>query len=267
MSNQSAEASALGEPGTPEGTGESRGGARLAKTLKIVGALIVVGLLVYFGRQATPYVKQFTAWVDSLGVWAPAVFIVGYIVATVGFVPGSILTLAAGAIFGLLWGTIYVFIGASIGACLAFLVSRYLARGWVETKLEGQPRFKAIDRAVGKDGGKIVALLRLAPVFPFNLLNYALGLTNVRFAHYALACFAMIPGTLLYVYYGHLAGSLAQATGGGERQQTVWDWVILGVGLIAVIAVTWIITKKAKQALEQQTDIDVEELEEETNDE
>lgn len=255
MSHQSADASALGEPG---GKNASRRGTSLVTTLaKIVGGLIVVGLLFYFGRQATPYVKQFTSWVDSLGVWAPVVFILGYIVATVGFVPGSILTLAAGAIFGLLWGTVYVFIGSSIGACLAFLISRYLARGWVEAKLEGQPKFRAIDRAVGRDGGKIVALMRLAPVFPFNLLNYALGLTNVRFWHYALACIAMIPGTLLYVYYGYLAGSLAQATGGGQRQRTIWDWVILGVGLVAVVAVTWIITRKAKQALDEQTDIEV----------
>lgn len=264
MSDQQAEPTAIQPSGGDETTADEGGGRSTWSTVLKVGlALVAVGLLLYFGRQATPYVKDFTEWVDSLGVWAPVVFIVGYIVATVAFVPGSILTLAAGAIFGLLWGTVYVFIGSTIGACLAFLISRYLARSWVEEKLEDQPRFQAVDRAVGREGGKIVALMRLAPVFPFNLLNYGLGLTKVKFWHYALACIAMIPGTLLYVYYGYLAGSVAQVASGVERQTTVWDWVIRVVGLVAVIAVTWIITRKAKAALEEETELDVDELEEE----
>lgn len=267
MSNQRAEPIATEEPAE-----ERPRAIPWGTVLKVVGVLAALFLIYvlwsWFGETIEPYVRQFTAWVNSLGVWAPTAFILGYIVAAVALVPGSLLTLAAGAIFGLLWGTVYTFIGASIGACLAFLISRYLARGWVEKKLEGQPRFKAIDRSVGRDGGKIVALMRLAPVFPFNLLNYALGLTNVRFWHYALACFAMIPGTLLYVYYGHLAGTLAHAQAtGSERQQTIWDWVILAVGLVAVFAVTWIITRKAKKALQEETEINLEELEEEKGDE
>lgn len=267
MSDQQAETAAHPPSGGDEAVSGNDSSSTWSTVLKVVLVLVAVGLLFYFGRQATPYVKDFTQWVNDLGVWAPVVFIVGYIVATVAFVPGSILTLAAGAIFGLLWGTVYVFIGSTIGACLAFLISRYLARGWVEKKLEDQPRFQAVDRAVGREGGKIVALMRLAPVFPFNLLNYGLGLTKVKFWHYALACIAMIPGTLLYVYYGYLAGSVAQAASGVERETTVWDWVIRIVGLVAVIAVTWIITRKAKAALEEETELDVEELEEEAENE
>src|SRR5262249_39704886 len=157
------------------------------------------------------------------------VFIAGYVVATVAFVPGLVLTLAAGAIFGLLRGTLYTFVGATLGASAAFLVARYLARFRIERKIAGNPRFQAIDRAVSREGLKIVALLRLSPVFPFNLLNYSLGLTKVRFVDYLAASIAMLPGTLVYVYYGKAAGSLASAASGHFPKGTGY-WVSLGVG-------------------------------------
>ena len=143
-------------------------------------ALVVAGLvaLIALGRQAGSYIPEFAQWVNGLGVWGPIVFIIGYAVAAVAFVPGSLLTLAAGAIFGLAQGVVYVFIAAVLGSSAAFLVSRYLARSAIERRLAGNPRFAAIDRAVGAQGRKIVFLLRLSPVFPFNLLNYGLGLTQ-----------------------------------------------------------------------------------------
>lgn len=257
MSNTSTESTASETPQPADASS----GAPIVKY--VVYGLIAVAagaLLVWGGNQATPYVKQFTQWVDSLGVWAPVVFIVGYVVATVAFVPGSILTLAAGALFGLLWGTVYVFIGSTTGACLAFLIARYAARSKIEKKLEDKPNFQQIDRAIGRDGGKIAALLRLSPVFPFNLLNYALGLTNIKFIHYFWACFAMIPGTFLYVFYGKTAGDVAAAAAGAQ-EKGIWGWVFQGVGLAATIAVTWIITKKAKQALSEETPLEVEENE------
>ncbi|HTQ80656.1 MAG TPA: TVP38/TMEM64 family protein [Thermoanaerobaculia bacterium] len=217
-------------------------------TTAVLAAAVALYLL---GHQAGQYVPRFAAWVAGLGVWGPVVFILGYIVATVAFAPGSVLTLAAGAIFGLLRGTIYTFLGATLGASAAFLVARYGARRAIERKLAGNERFAAIDRAVAGKGFQIVALLRLSPVFPFNLLNYALGLTQVRFLDYLLACFAMLPGTLLYVYYGQAAGSLAAAAGGHYQKGTGY-WVTLGVGLLATIAVTTLITRLAGRALRQQ---------------
>jgi uncharacterized membrane protein YdjX (TVP38/TMEM64 family) len=193
-------------------------------------------------------VPAFRLWVAGLGVWAPAAFILGYAVATVAFVPGSAFTLAAGAVFGLLWGTVYAFTGATLGASLAFLVARYVARGWVERKLAESPRLRAVDRAVARDGGKIVALLRLSPALPFNLLNYALGLTRVGFWPYLLACFAMIPGTLLYAYYGKVFGDVVAATG-GRAGKSPWEWALLGVGLAATVAATVLITRRARKAL------------------
>jgi uncharacterized membrane protein YdjX (TVP38/TMEM64 family) len=199
--------------------------------------------------------RRFLEWVPTLGAWAPLVFILGYAVATVAFIPGSLLTLAAGAIFGLLRGTLYALLGATLGAAGAFLVARYLARGAIERKLAGNARFAAIDRAVGKEGLKIVALLRLSPVFPFNLLNYALGLTGVPFLHYLAASIAMLPGTLLYVYYGKAAGSLAAiagGAGGAKTERGTAYWITLGIGLAATVVVTTFVTRLAGKALRQQ---------------
>jgi uncharacterized membrane protein YdjX (TVP38/TMEM64 family) len=214
--------------------------------------LAVLAALILGGRKAGQYIPQFAAWVEGLGLWGPIVFILGYAVATVAFIPGSLLTLAAGAIFGLVRGTVYTFLGATLGASAAFLVARYVARSAIERKIAGNPKFAAIDRAVGQEGFKIVALLRLSPVFPFNLLNYSLGLTKVRFLDYFLASIAMLPGTLLYVYYGTAAGSLAAVAGGAKTAKGTAYWVTLGIGLAATVIVTTFITRLAGKALRQQ---------------
>jgi uncharacterized membrane protein YdjX (TVP38/TMEM64 family) len=200
------------------------------------------------GRQAAALVPQFAAWVEGLGVLGPLAFVVGYAVATVAFIPGSVLTLAAGAIFGVVQGTLLTLAGATLGASAAFLVARYFARGAVELRIADHPRFAALDRAVGREGFRIVALLRLSPLFPFNLLNYSLGLTRVRFLHYFAASAAMLPGTLLYVYYGAAAGSLASAVG-GRTEKGPGDWIVLGLGLLATVAVTAWVTRLAGRAL------------------
>ena len=223
---------------------------------RILILLVVVGLgllLRKLGPVATPYVTDFLDWVDSLGVWAPVVFILGYAVCTVAFVPGSLLTMAGGILFGLWAGTAYVFLGATLGSGSAFLISRYLARRAIEKRLEGNERFALIDRAVGKQGLKIVFLLRLVPFFPFIWLNYGLGLTQVKFRDYLLAGVGMIPGTFLYVYYGKAIGSLAALSQGKTAEQGAEQWVFLGLGLVAAIAVTTVITRIARRALAEAT--------------
>ena len=214
-------------------------------------ALIAAAVLalVVLGRSVGEYVPRFAAWVDGLGVWGPAVFVVAYAAGVVALVPGSVLTLAAGAIFGLAEGTVYVFVAATLGAALAFLVARHLARSRVERRLMGNEKFAAIDRAVGGEGRKIVFLLRLSPVFPFSFLNYALGLTRVGFADYNLASVGMIPGTLLYVYYGKLAGDVAALAGGVAVEKGAGYYSVLLLGLAATVAVTAIVTRTARRAL------------------
>jgi uncharacterized membrane protein YdjX (TVP38/TMEM64 family) len=217
----------------------------------VAGVLVLAIGLVLLGRQFATVVPAFVEWVQGLGWWGPAIFIAGYAIATVAMVPGTVLTLAAGAIFGIGWGFVWVLTGASLGAISAFLVSRHLARRLVERHLI-DARFRAVDAAIGERGFKIVALLRLSPVFPFNVLNYALGLTRVRFRDYALACLAMAPGTLLYVYYGRVAGDLASAAA-GTAQRGIEYWLFLGLGLIATLAVTLIVTRVARRALRERT--------------
>ena len=217
-------------------------------------ALVAVALLVVLGRELGAYLPRFSAWVKGLGVWGPVAYVVGYSLATVAFVPGLFLTLASGVIFGIFWGTVYTLIGATIGSALAFLVARYVARRAIERKLVARPRFQAIDRAVARQGLKIVFLLRLSPIFPYNLLNYALGLTRVSFRDYALASVGMIPGTLLYVYYGNAVGSLAALAAGERAEKGTEFWVFLALGLVITIAVTTFITRLAGRALRQEID-------------
>lgn len=235
---------------------ETRGTSLGSRLLKIALGLIGLVLLVVAGRALGGYVPQFATWVGSLGLWGPLVFIAGYAVATVAFIPGSLLTLAAGAIFGLLKGTLYVFIGATLGSALAFLVARYVARRAVERRLEGHPKFEVVDRAVAREGLKIVFLLRLSPAFPYNLLNYALGLTSVRFRDYFIASAGMLPATFLYVYYGKALGSLAAVAGGAQVEKGPGSWAILVVGLLATLAVTTVVTRVARRALKQEVDDD-----------
>jgi uncharacterized membrane protein YdjX (TVP38/TMEM64 family) len=189
-------------------------------------------------------------WVNGLGIFGAIAFIAIYIIATVAFFPGSILTLGAGVVFGVGLGSLYVFIGATLGAAAAFLVGRYLARGWVSQKIAGNVKFRAIDEAVGREGFKIVLLTRLSPVFPFNLLNYAYGVTGVSLKDYILASIGMIPGTILYVYIGSLAGSIATlGTGTQPTANPGLQWGIRIMGFIATVAVTVYVTRVARKAL------------------
>jgi len=192
-------------------------------------------------------------WVDQLGPTGPAIFILIYVVACVFFIPGSALTLGAGAIFGVVKGSIFVSIGSTLGATAAFLVGRYIARDWIARKIEKNEKFAAIDQAVGAEGWKIVGLTRLSPVFPFSLLNYAYGLTRVSLRDYVMASWiGMMPGTIMYVYLGSLAGSLATLGGGtGGQARTPAQWTLYGVGLLATLAVTVYVTRIARRALSE----------------
>ncbi|NEQ85588.1 MAG: TVP38/TMEM64 family protein, partial [Moorea sp. SIO2I5] len=160
----------------------------------------------------------------------------------------------AGVVFGVVLGSIYVFIGATIGATAAFLVGRYLARDWIAQKIAGNEKFSAIDEAVGQEGFKIVLLTRLSPVFPFNLLNYAYGLTGVSLKDYVLGSIGMIPGTVMYVYIGYLAGELAMIGSGDAPTNPKVQWAmgaIKIIGFIATVAVTLYVTNVAKKALDK----------------
>lgn len=223
------------------------------RTGQIAIATAAIAALLLAGRQLEAPLRAFATWVDGLGAVGPLVFIVGYALAVIAFAPGSVLTLAAGATFGIVRGTVYAFVAATLGAALAFLVARHVARPWVENRLAGHPGFAAIDRAIAAQGRRIVFLLRLSPAFPFSLLNYALGLTQVRFVDALVASVGMLPGTLLYVYYGYVGRQIAVAATGTAPARGFADYSVLALGLVATIAVTAIVARIARLALREAT--------------
>jgi uncharacterized membrane protein YdjX (TVP38/TMEM64 family) len=217
--------------------------------LVVLLALAAAVALAFVFLPVRDYLEGFLARVDELGPWGSVLLGAVYIPATVFLVPGTLLTLVAGFSFGLPLGVLTISIGSTLGAAAAFLVGRTLARGWVEEKLGKSPRFRALDEAVGEQGFKIVLLTRLSPVFPFNLLNYAFSLTKVSFRDYVLASWiGMLPGTVLYVYLGTIAGDFADLAAGRVEKGPAY-YTVLVVGLLATVAVTVYVTRVARRAL------------------
>ncbi len=229
--------------------------AQRSTTRIILFAVLLAGLVTAgFLFDVGIHLRALLAWVHDQGAVGVLIFGAVYIAATVLFVPGSILTLGAGFIYGVVWGSIYISIASTIGATAAFLVGRYFARDWVASRVAGNERFAAIDRAVGREGWKIVGLTRLSPIFPFNLLNYAYGLTKVSLRDFFFASWiAMFPGTVMYVYIGSLAGNLA-TLGAQERARTPLEWALYALGLVATVAVTIFVTRLARRALAREVD-------------
>ncbi len=185
----------------------------MRNAVKITLVLVVALALLVAARAlgVTNALRGLLGWISSLGAIGPLVFILAYIAACVLFIPGSIMTIGAGVLFGVFRGSVYVSIGATIGATLAFLIGCYFARARVAAKLAGNATFNEIDAAVGREGWKIVGLTRLSPVFPFNLLNYAYGLTRVSLRDYVIASWiGMLPGIVMYCYIGSLIGDLTR---------------------------------------------------------
>lgn len=228
--------------------------------LKFVGIIVVVGALLVGAKMLgiTDYINTgMTAvlqWVDSLGFWGPIVFITIYVIASVLLFSGGILTLGAGVLFQPVWyGFIIVSIASTLAATFSFLIGRYLAQGWVSKQIDKQPKFKAIDKAVAKEGWKIVGLTRLSPIFPFVFLNYAFGLTKVSLRDYVIASWiGMMPGTVMYVYLGSLAGNLATLGSGDTPENQMAQWTLRIIGLLATVGVTVYVTKIAQKALNEQ---------------
>lgn len=194
------------------------------------------------------WLEGFETWISGLGPAGGVIYGLAYVAAALLFVPGVVLTFGAGYVFGLAWGTVIVSLASTTAALLAFLIARYLARARVEKLARGNQKFAAIDRAIGRDGWKIVGLLRLSPLIPFSISNYLYGLTSVRLAPYVLASWAgMLPATLLYVYLGSTGKSVA-----GEARRSPWEWVLLAVGLLATAVVTVILARVARKQLKRQ---------------
>jgi uncharacterized membrane protein YdjX (TVP38/TMEM64 family) len=219
------------------------------KLILLAVGLVVLSVAASF-LPVSAWLKRFVDWFQDLGLPGAFIYIGTYAVAAVLFLPGAIFTIAAGLIFGVMAGTAVALTGATIGAAFAFLIARYLLRERIEQYAQKNKKFGAIDRAVGKEGWKIVGLLRLSPLIPFNVSNYFYGVTSVGFWPYVLAsAVGMLPGTLLFAYLG----AIGQATlgGGGEKGHGPLEWTFLGVGLLATIGVTLFVSRVAKKALKE----------------
>jgi pyruvate/2-oxoglutarate dehydrogenase complex dihydrolipoamide dehydrogenase (E3) component/uncharacterized membrane protein YdjX (TVP38/TMEM64 family) len=218
----------------------------------VLFGLAVMGLLVagrYLGVQ--DWILAFVSWVRGAGTPGMLVFAGAYVLATVLFVPGLLLTMGAGLAWGVAVGAPLVWVSANLAAAAAFLLGRTLARDAIAARVAGNPKFAALDRAVGREGFKIVLLTRLSPAFPFNLLNYAYGLTQVRLRDYvAASLIGMIPGTVMYVYLGSLLTSVAELASGGGRGA---PWWLTALGFAATVAVTIVIARIARRALDEAT--------------
>jgi uncharacterized membrane protein YdjX (TVP38/TMEM64 family) len=230
---------------------KSAAGRLVALVVIVLGLLVAVRFL-----PVQKWLRSFNDWVGQMGLAGIFIFIAVYAAATVLLAPGAILTIGAGFAFGLWKGFLAVSAGATLGAALAFLVARFIARDKIEAMARRSDKFQRIDNAIGLQGAKLVFLLRLSPVIPFNLSNYFYGLTAVSFWPYVLASWiGMMPGTFLYVYIG-TAGKAAVLAAGGEAVKQGWQyWTFMSIGLVATIVVTIWVTRIARSALKKTADV------------
>jgi len=208
--------------------------------------LVPLGLIAIFVAwtllPVDEWIQSMSEWVKGLGAWGVIIFGLIYVLGTVLLAPGAPLSIAAGLIFKW-WGFPIVIVSATIGATLAFIVGRYIARRRVEQAIEQRPKFKAVDRAVADEGWKIVGMVRLSPLVPFNLQNYFFGTTNVGLLPYVIAtAIGIMPGGAVFVYLG----SIGAASGG---QGGALKWTLLGAGLVTTIVVTWFVSRRAQARL------------------
>lgn len=216
----------------------------------VVGALLAAVVLALLLGPTELWLRQTVEWIGGLGPVGGLIYGAIYVAATVLFVPGSILTVGAGFLFGVGWGTVLISVSSTTGALLAFFVGRYLARDAIRSRIEERPRFHAVMKAIEGDALKIVFLMRLVPLFPFNLLNYAFGLTNIPWKKYLVASWVgMLPGTIAYVYAGAAAGSLVEALTSEEPPDAA-TYAIWSVGAAALVLTFWLITRRARRELD-----------------
>jgi len=227
-----------------------RDAGRSLRRVTVTVAILAVALALWWaGRELAPRLLTIIAGIRGMGAAAPIVFMLIYAVAVVALIPASLLTIAGGAVFGIGRGAIYALIGATCGSTAAFLLGRHVFRGRVERRLASMSRFAAVERAVSAQGRRIVFLLRLSPVVPFNFLNYALGLTTISVWDFLIASIGTIPGAIVYAYAGDVTGEALALAGQAQVPKNVSYYSFLLGGLVATLAATVVVTRTARRAL------------------
>jgi uncharacterized membrane protein YdjX (TVP38/TMEM64 family) len=197
------------------------------------------------------WLEPIVAALTGLGPWAPVLFVFAYVVASITLAPAVVLTFAAGAVFGLWWGTVLVYVGAVFGSSAVFFLASPLAKSRLVARIDRDARVAAVRQALVGDRFWLMFLLRLSPLVPFVFLNYALALAGVRYTSYLMATVGMLPAIVLYVYYGKVVGDVAALATGLRPPRTAAYYTLLGVGLAATIMATTIVTRAARRAVEQ----------------
>ncbi|MCG8587280.1 MAG: TVP38/TMEM64 family protein [Pirellulales bacterium] len=216
----------------------------------VVGTLLLV-TVVWTGRYLGHRIPEVETWIASLGWWAPLVFVILLIAFTSLFVPDTIFAIIAGAVFGMVEGSILMSIGAIATASLSFWISRKLFREAVRTSLDKHPRLSAIEQAVNREGLRLLVLLRLTPIHSVSL-SYAVGASSVRFWTFFISCFAMIPLLIVEVYFGYVAVHLAKTAGNAHKVSTLHT-VLTVAGFVVCVAVMLYITSIAMRAIDKLT--------------
>ena len=210
---------------------------------QLVGMLIPIGVGLGISRLVSPYLPEFTAWVHTLGPWAPAAFVAGYVAVCVFMLPAFLLTMAGGAVFGLLKGTLLVFLGSVLGATAAFLLGRTVLRQWVAAQVARNATLVAMDRIIGQEGLRLMFLLRLSGIVPFVLTNYAMGVTTVSLRDFVLALFGILPTAVTYAMLGQAGAS----TGKGSTPQWV-VWTAISAAVLLAVTLTRIAQRAIREA-------------------
>lgn len=220
----------------------------------LLGLVALVSLVILLWLfPAAALLDALVRWIGKLGPYAAVVFVLAYLLATIFMLPASPMSIAAGALFGLLFGTMLVLTGAILGMGVTFLIARYAARDWVLKRIQFSPRLYAFDQAIAEGGWRVVVLLRLSPLFPFNLQNYFYGITGIGFWPCILAsAAAIVPGTLAFVYLGYAGRVTLQ---GAAAENAAWgagQWILLAIGLAATLGVTFYVSRLAQRKLRDQ---------------
>ena len=225
------------------------------KRISLIALAAVLLIFAGLGLPIREMAESVFSWIQENPNVSWLVFLGLYVLATVLLLPGSVLTIGGGWLFGFMEGLVVVSLSSTLAASCSFLIGRYLARAWVEGKISEDRRYRSLDRAIGERGFFVVLLTRLSPLFPYNLLNYAWGISSVRISRYVLASWiGMIPGTLLYVYLGAAASDISQlfsvAPGKGFGQE--WLFIVgLAATAVLVVFIARLATKSLNQVMEK----------------
>ncbi len=223
-------------------TAQGRASRRTLILRGILGLLLLAAGTWGFLNRGRIELDRIQVWVEAQGALAPVVFMVAYALSSVAFIPGTVMSLAGGALFGVFWGSVYNVTAATVGSTLSFLLARYLFADAVRRRAGGI--LQRLLEGVEREGWRFVAFVRLVPLFPFILLNYALGLTRIPLAHFVVASFiCMIPGGVAYTYLGYVGREAATGSAGLVRK------ILIAVALLAILALTprWVKKLRARK--------------------